>query len=302
MSGSDSQVQFELKLASLDKSQYVKVYYLDIDAGISGASGLDRSESMAEVSEAITTWEAYRLTLSNPYSRAAMYIFGGASAYAKLTALPNYCDMIGVGAQVRGNGTGIARIGDDANTTPAAGVDAPEARGLGVYDLQFQAGSGYPAFDCDDLFRSELVRCAFFSNLTAVEPSAGLTLARASGLLVDECHWGGASGAGDPAVGLHVTGTHFHNAVVRNCYIIGDIGIQIDAACVSTYYSVVENSYVGSGYSEQTLSIDDNSLEGHTVFRNLSLATNGTLKSNGAGRWINNWITNGTAPVTVTAS
>ena len=280
-------------------------YYVNNITGSSGASGLDWDNAMDEVSTAITASEAFRqlpAATTNEYVRNRIFVQGTGTAYTKLTALPSYCDLIGIGAEVRGNGSGIARIGADADTTPAAAVDATAVRGLYVYNIQFQAGSGYPAFDCADIFRSKIENCAFFSNSTAVEPSAGLTWARASGLVVDNCHWGGASGSGDPAIGIHVSGTHFHNTVIRNCYIIGDVGIQIDVACTSTYYSIVENNWIGSGYTEQTLSVDDNSAQGHTVFRNNCLATNGTLATGGSLRWCNNWITNGVAPVAVTAS
>jgi len=279
-------------------------YYVNNITGSSGATGEDWGHAMDQVSTAITASEAYRaaLTTDNTYVRNRIFVQGTATAYTALTALPNYCDLIGIGAEVRGNGTGIARIGADANTTPASAVDATGVRGLYMEGLQFQAGSGYAAFDCADIFRSKFYNCAFFSNSTAVEPSAGLTWARASGLVVERCHWGGASGSGDPAIGIHVSGTHFHNTVIRGCYIIGDVGIQIDVACTSTYYSIVEDNWIGSGYTEQTLSVDDNSAQGHTVFRNNQLATNGTLATGGSLRWCNNWITNGVAPVAVTAS
>jgi len=282
-----------------------RVYFVNNITGSSSNDGLSWAYPFDEVSTAITASEAYRQaqgTDTNDYQRNQIYVQGTGTAYTALTALPNYCDLIGVGAEVRGNGTGIARIGADANTTPASAVDATGVRGLYMEGLQFQAGSGYAAFDCADIFRSTIKNCAFFSNSTAVEPSAGLTWARASGLVVDGCHWGGASGSGDPAIGIHVSGTHFHNTVIRNCYIIGDVGIQIDVACTSTYYSIVENNWIGSGYTEQTLSVDDNSAQGHTVFRNNQLATNGTLATGGSLRWCNNWITNGVAPVAVTAS
>jgi len=280
-------------------------YFVNNITGRSGADGSDWSNAMDEVSTAITASEAYRQlqgTDTNDYIRNRIFIQGTGTAYTALTALPQYCDMIGLGSEVRGNGAGIARIGADADTTPASAVDAAAVRGLYMEGLQFQAGSGYSAFDCAYIFRSKIVNCAFFSNNTATNPASGLTFEKASGFVVENCHWGGASGSGDPLIGIHVSGTHLHNTVIRDCFIIGDVGIQIDVACTSTYYSIVENCYIGSGYSEQTLSVDDNSNAGWTVFRNNQLATNGTLATNGAGRWINNWITNGVAPVAVTAS
>jgi len=282
-----------------------KQYFVNNITGSSTNDGSDWEHAMDEPSTAITASEAFRQvqgTDTNDYVRNQIFIQGTGTAYTKLTALPSYCDMIGVGAEVRGNGSGIARIGADADTTPASAVDAAATRGLYMEGLQFQAGSGYSAFDCADIFRSKIVNCAFVSNSTATNPASGFTFARASGLVIDGCHWGGASGSGDPLIGVHVSGTHFHNSVIRNCYIIGDVGIQIDVACTSTYYSIVENNWIGPGYSAQTLSIDDNSAQGWTVFRNNQIGTAGTLATGGSTRWCNNWIVNGVAPVAVTES
>jgi len=281
-----------------------KVYCVNNITGDDEADGADWNTPMDEVSTAITAWEAYRAgqTSTDAYRRGIILIQGTGTAYTKLTALPSYCDMIGIGAEVRGNGSGIARIGADADTTPASAVDATAVRGLYMEGLQFQGGSAYSAFDCADIFRSKIVNCAFFSNSTATDLASGFTFGRASGLVVENCHWGGASGSGDPLIGIHVSGTHFHNSVIRGCYIIGDVGIQIDVACTSTYYSIVEDNWIGPGYSAQTLSIDDNSAQGWTVFRNNQLGTNGTLATGGSTRWCNNWIVNGVAPVAVTES
>ena len=284
-----------------------RVYHVNNITGLSTNDGLSWAQAMDEVSTAITASEAYRQlqgTDTNDYIRNIIYVQGTGTAYTSLTALPSYCDLIGIGADVRGNGSGIARIGSDANTTPASGVDATAVRGLYLEGLQFQAGSGYEAFDCADIFRSKIVDCAFVTNAGgALAPSAGLTFGRSSGLIVDNCHWGGASGSGGAFdIGIHVSGTHFHNTIIRHCHITGVVGIQIDVACTSPYFSEVHDCFIGSGFDEQTLSVDDNSGQSHVVFRNNQLATNGTLLANGAGRWINNWITNGVAPVAVTAS
>ena len=283
-----------------------RVYYVNNITGSSTAEGLSWDEPMDEVSTAITASEAYRSlqTTNNQYIRNAILVQGTGTAYTALTALPSYCDVIGIGAEVRGNGSGIARIGSDSNATPASGVDASAVRGLYMENLQFQAGSGYAAFDCADIFRSTIKNCAFMGNGGgALAPSAGLTFGRSSGLVVDGCHWGSASGSGGAFdIGIHVSGTHFHNSIIRYSHITGVVGIQIDAACTSPYFSEVHDCYIGSGFDECTLSVDDNSLQSHVVFRNNQLSTNGTLLANGAGRWINNWITNGVAPVAVTAS
>ncbi|MBE3119146.1 MAG: hypothetical protein IMZ50_10380, partial [Candidatus Atribacteria bacterium] len=220
-----------------------RTYFVNNITGSSGNDGLSWDRAMDEVSTAITASEAYRqlpALTTNEYIRNTIYVQGTGTAYTQLTALPSYCDIIGLGADPRGNGAGIARIGPDADTTPVDGVNADSVRGMNVYNIQFQAASGKCAVDIDKAFRCRFENCAFMGNLTAASPTAyflsgttGTTGYGASGLVLKDCHFGGASAAGDALIGISIAGTHWHNCLVENCFITGVTGVQVISTCIN---------------------------------------------------------------------
>lgn len=292
-----------------------RTYYVNNITGASGNNGLSWASAFAEVSQAITAAEAYRVAswgsgTTNCNIRNTIYVAGTETAYTQLTALPQFCDIIGVGADPRGNGTGIARIGPDADGTGAVdGVNAASCRGTNFYNLQFQAGSAKAAFDCDKLFRCCFENCTFMGNNDCVTPTAlflcgvtGTTGYGGSGVVLKDCHFGSASAGGDATAGISLAGSHWHNCWIENCHIIGVTGILVAAACINGWNSVVRDCWIGTGYTTCTLSVDDNATTGYIVYRHNHLTTNGTLVSNGAARWVDNWIVNGVAPVAVTES
>lgn len=291
-----------------------RTYFVNNITGSSANDGTTWDRAMDEVSTAITASETYRedrgAVTTNDYIRNTIVIQGTGTAYTELTALPSYCDMIGLGADPRGNGTGIARIGPDADLSGATdGVNAAACRGTNFYNLQFQAGSSKAAFDCDKLYRARFENCAFMANNDSVAPSAlfisgttGTWGYGASGVVIQDCHFTGHSETALPSIAIHIAGTHWHNCVVDNCFIAGTVPIQVDSACSAGWGSVFSNNWIGFSYGVGGLAIDDNSSPGFIIYRGNHLAANGTLASNGASRWIENWIANGVAPVTVTAT
>lgn len=250
-----------------------RTYFVNNITGSSGGDGLSWDRAMDEVSTAITASEAYRqlpASTTNEYIRNTIYVQGTGTAYTQLTALPSYCDVIGIGADPRGNGAGIARIGPDADGAGAVdGVNADAVRGTNFYNLQFQAGSSKAAFDCDKIFRCRFENCAFMGNNDCVSPTflfvsgiSGTANMGSSGLVMKDCHFGSASAGGDATVGFKVDGTHFHNCWVENCFITGVTGILVDASVTSDWNSQFKGCTVCTGYTNQTKSIDDNSTSG----------------------------------------
>lgn len=191
-----------------------RVYFVDNVNGASGNDGLTWATAFAQISQAITAAEAYRLALANPYVRNQIMVAGTATAYTNLTALPNYCDIIGVGADPRGNGSGIARV--SAITGTDTMVDATGARGLYVYNMQFTgAGTGY-AWNSAILFRSIFENCAFVNKSTAA-----MIIVTGGGITIRNCMFGGDTVT--PAIGLEV-GTaagNFNQSLVENNVIYG---------------------------------------------------------------------------------
>lgn len=256
---------------------------------------------MKEVSDAITLSEASRLihpgTTTNDYIRNTIVVQGTGTAYAALTALPLHCDIIGLGADVRGNGDGIARIGADTGT--GYGVLSSETiRGLNIYNIQFQAGSANYCFKVTNLFRCILDNCAFATNGDpTAAPAAGVAVDKASGLIIRNSHWLSASSGGAfPDLGISVTGTHFHQCLIENNYITGvTAGIQIASGCIRGYGSLVKNNYIGWGGETCAIGVDDNVAIGHIIYAgNYLFATDAfDLAHNGAGRIVGNIMANG---------
>jgi len=270
-----------------------RTYYVNNITGSSANDGLSWGSAVDQVSTATTLAEAYRAShaANNQRIRNRIIIQGTENAYASLTALPQHCDVIGLGDDPRGCGQGIARIGPDADGGGALdGVNADACRGSNFYNLQFQAGSAKAAFDCEKIFRCRFENCAFMGNNDSVSPSnlfvAGLSGAAAtggSGVVMKDCHFGGASAGGDAANGIYLAGTHWHNCWVENCFIIGVTGILVKAECVSDWNSVFKSCTITAGWTAQTKSIDDNSATGHIKYVDCRVAIKPTCAATTTG-------------------
>jgi hypothetical protein len=268
-----------------------KTYYVNNITGSASNDGLSWATAFAQPSTAITAviaFQAAQATASlDIEARCRIYIAGTITAYTALTALASYCDYIGVGADPRGYGTGIARIGlDDLGVS---GVIAASSTYRGVYfeNIQFQMGSGY-AFKVQNLYRSQFVNCAFMGDNTSAGGTTGFAAEKLSGVEFHHCHWGSAATA--HAVCMDITGTHFHNCIMDDCVLDGTIGLRIAAGCTSGQGSLVTRSYLSS--------LDDNATTGKIVYANNFMLASGTLANNGAARYIGNYQTNGFSTVT----
>jgi hypothetical protein len=276
------------------------IYYVNNITGSSAGDGLSWDTPFAEVSEAITASETFRQLPSgstNDYVRNIIYVQGTGTNYAPLTALPSYCDLIGIGANPRGNGSGIVKIMDNNNTT-----DAIAASVRGLYMANFQVGddvasgsTGY-AMDLAVCYRSTFENCVFWNKLTG-----GVRLVSAGGVTFRNCHIGG----GDTSyalIGLHQSGgDNFNNCLIEDCFIYGDTtGVSIAAEKANNTW--FRNNYIyggTTGYYDDGGSVDapqfaittDNYfLAGTTAY---SVSSNGTLKaignisnSNGTTVWV----------------
>lgn len=264
-----------------------KTYYVNNTTGSASNDGLSWATAFAQVSTAIAAVVAFQAAQTDIYTRCRIYVAGTATAYTALTALPNYCDIIGIGADPRGNGVGIARIGlDDLG---GSGVLAASStyRGLYFENLQFQAGNSGYCFKVQNLYRSVFVNCAFMGDNTAATAS-GVVIEKWSGVEMIHCHWGSA--ATTLAIAIDVTGTHFHNCCLDDCHIDGTIGMRVASGCTSGQNSWVKNSYLAS--------LDDNATAGKIKYCNNSMAASGTLANAGAARYIGNYEQNGFSTVT----
>jgi hypothetical protein len=271
--------------------------------GTSGADGLSWKTAMAEVSEAITASEAHRATLTadNAYIRNRIFVQGTATAYTKITALPLYCDLIGIGAGVRGHGTGIPRIGSDS-TAESGCVCSATVRGLYLQNIQFQAGLDKYPFQVGNMFRSKIEDCSFMTNGVATgNPTAAFHAAGAVGSLeMRRCFFGSnASIDTEPDIGFKIAGTHWHNNLVEDCFITGKTGISVSSSTTYAWGSIFKNNYIGQGSQEMVTGVDDNSPgganRGYIVYAGnyIDATTAMDLESDTTARAIGNYAANG---------
>jgi len=278
-----------------------RTYFVNNITGHSNRDGLSWDHAFAEPSQAISASETFRelgggkpSVITNDYIRNTIVIQGTGTPYAALTALPSYCDMIGLGADVRGNGAGIARIGADSGTGYGVVTD-DTIRGLNVYNIQFQAGQNNYMFKAANLYRCVFDNCGFLVNGDPTSsPLTGFSVAKASGLVIRNCHWGSAAGINSgPDCGLDVTGTHFHLCLVENCHIEGSVAVvRIAAGCVNTWGSVVrDNTMSGSG-EIAAIGVDDNATTGIIVYAHnyINATAQLALENDGTGRIPGNFV------------
>lgn len=283
-----------------------KTYYVNNITGSSGNDGLSWGTAFAEISQAITAQIAASLALTGVaataagfYGRDRIFVMGTGTAYTALTALPSMCDIIGIGAEPRGNGTGIVIVGANG----ADGI-AGTARGLGLYNMQFRAGGSFWCADFVSLFRSVIDHCVFHTNTAAAD--GGLRFTSASGgLWIKNCHWTGDNDYINK-VGIQASGTHLNESLIENCVIGGTTaGILIDNTVINGDQTVFRNNHIGDTGKGCTIAIDDNqpaNAVGWVNYANNSVMGTDliTVANNGAARVHGNVSAN--AYVAVTAS
>lgn len=149
-----------------------RTYYVNNITGSSTADGLSWNSAVDQPSTAITLSETYRQlgsgapsVTTNDYIQNTIIVQGTGTAYTAVSTLPSYTRIVGLGADPRGNGAGIAQI-DGAGTADAM---AGSARGLELYNIQCdQSGAGSViGLDCVVLFRSRIEDCAFTNQGTS---------------------------------------------------------------------------------------------------------------------------------------
>lgn len=285
--GVDPQDNMNNLVDSVITDIYVHKYFVDNVNGASGNDGLTWATAKAQISQAITAWEAYRLAQANVYGRGAIYVRGTGDAYAALTALPNYCDIIGVGACAFGNGAGIVIIG----VAGADGIsgDAGGNRGLGLYNLQFRSGGAFWCCDFVQLLRSIIDTCAFHSN-GATAADGGIRFTGASGgLIIRNCKTKGDTDY-VPKVGLQASGTHLNESVIEDCLLGGTTaGVLIDNTVKNGDQTVFRNNHIGDSGKGCVTALDDNQpadavgwIEYDTCV--IQGTANATIANNGAAR------------------
>ncbi len=250
-----------------------RTYYVNNITGSASASGLSWNAAVAEVSQAVTLSEAYRLlggrkssVTTNDYIRNTILVQGTGTAYTALTTLPLYCDLIGLGADPRGTGAGIARIGSD--TVTGYGVTCTDTiRGLNVYNIQFQGGAANYVFTIENMYRSTFTNCSFMTPGVATgKPTAAFHSSVGSGSLVfDHCHIGATSCSlgTEPAIGMKIAGTGWTNCLVENCFIAGAQGVTVASTVAASWGSMFKSNYIGQSGDTCDIGVNDDATTGN---------------------------------------
>ncbi len=236
---------------------YGQIYFVNNITGDSSYDGLSWDTPFDEVSTAVTASETFRALPSgstNDYQRNVIYVQGTGTAYAILTAMPSYCDLIGIGAGPRGNGAGIVRIMGNTSADSIAG----STRGLYMANFlvgdEVTSGSAGWSMDLAVAFRSTFENCVFVNKT-----SGGVRIGSAGGVTFRNCQMGGGDTA-NGATGFQITGANFNNCLIEDCFIhgTGHGMIIADAAMNNTW---VKNNYI----SGQTIGVDDNSTQTNAI-------------------------------------
>ncbi|KKK50449.1 hypothetical protein LCGC14_3124900 [marine sediment metagenome] len=151
-----------------------RTYYVNNITGSATSDGLSWNSAASEVERAIGLSETYRqlgggapTVTTNDHIRNTIIVQGTGTAYALITNIPNYTNLIGLGADPRGNGSGIAQV-DGAGAT-AMTVSSAGCRGLHMVNMQFDQSSAASVYGLDaaKLFRSIIEDCAFTNQGTS---------------------------------------------------------------------------------------------------------------------------------------
>lgn len=272
-----------------------RTYYVNNITGSSSNTGLSWANAVDQLSTAITLSEAFRLSqpTNNQYVRNTIVVQGTGTAYSAVSALPNYCDIVGYGANAWGNGTGIARI-DGAG---AADAIAGTARGVNFFNMQFIAnGNTYWSGNFVQLLRSSFINCAFMA-ITA-NSAGGLNFSGSSGgLTIMGCKWISGSAGIYHTLGLQASGNNFDQCKIEQNQIGGTTNaIKIASTVTQDEETVFKNNFIGdSGYGS-TLAINDAGNPGYSLYvGNYVIGTTSmTLAHRGTARSINNHCIDGT--------
>jgi hypothetical protein len=286
-------------------------YFVNNITGAAANDGLTWDTAVAEVSQAITLAEAARLaswggvTLTNHTLRNRIFVQGTGTAYASISSLPSFCDIIGVGANAHGDGSGIPVISGKSADAPAAAF-AGTARGLGLYYLQFETSGAKYCLDFVNLFRSEIAFCSFKASdptLATVVTTGGIRFTGSSGgnYIHDNMWIGGNDSWFTYGIKTDAGVVIFNfNRIENNMIEAETAGIYIAAETVTgDGTSVNDNKFTG-GNHVMAVAVDDNATTGRIFYsgNRCGSTDGGQLVNNGAIRWVGNYRINGFSAVT----
>jgi len=217
--------RLELYAGGVDPVTYfdqgtIKTYYVNNVSGASTNDGLSWGTAMDQVSTAITAVTAAHtaeavIASTNQYLRHRIIIQGTGTTYSAISALPSYCDVIGLGAPPFGDGAGIVVLGD---ATGAADGAAGSTRGSTWYNMQFVGAGAYYGVDLAVAYRTSFELCGFGGNAAAAACARAFSVTSASGLIMRDCKT--LAHAAFPVIGysMAAAGGNWNECLMERCY------------------------------------------------------------------------------------
>jgi len=224
-----------------------RIYYVNNITGSSTFDGLSWDTPFDQVTTAITASEAWRGNFdSNNTVRNIIYIQGTGTAYDNLTDLPDYCDMIGIGADPRGDGTGIVVI-KGAEADAAIGVSVI---GLYMCNIQFavSGGTSYQCLDIAVMIQSVIENCTFTASTasTATNNAAIRATSHFAGNTIRNCVIGTTNGTHAFNHGILHSGGVGNNNLIENNVILGVVHAVEVGATINDNGTVWKNNIMHS--------------------------------------------------------
>lgn len=140
-------------------------YYVNNITGDDTNDGLSWGKAVAQVEQACVLSEASRVaggTSTNYYVKNRIVVQGTGTNYTAVTTEPNYCDIIGLGSDIRSGGAGQVQIN---HTDGPALYNAGGMRGVNCFNIQLLGGgSGSAPFkSATSMMRCVFYNCGFYS-------------------------------------------------------------------------------------------------------------------------------------------
>jgi len=273
-----------------------RTYYVNNITGSSTADGLSWNSAMDQVDTAIAASETFRAlkASTNRAIRNTILIQGTSTAYEAVeTDACNYIDFIGLGADPRGNGIGVAQI---SGLGAADGFSlTATSRGCNFYNIRFDGSGAYCAFDCTNLLRATFENCSFMGD--AITNSALTSAFRCTGdmggCVIHHCHIG--TDWAFPTTGITL-GTQFDISEISECFIRATTNGIYAAGPVLDHQGLIKNNVIiaatygirivsgGAGYDEMIIA------NNHIISADAISRPGGTAYFSGQDASPNNWV------------
>ena len=196
-----------------------RTYFVNNITGASTNDGRTWDRAVAQPQQAIDLAATYLAThtTNNNWIRNTIVIQGTETAYEKITACPNACDMIGLGTVM-----GIGSWGSVARIASATDVLVGDTRGMGLFNLRFESygGTGYYIFKIPNSLGMQMEDCSLMSHAdndtTHLSAAIGGTSVVWAGHVIRNCRIGGAGGTYGCEIGIQLDNA---SATWNNCLI-----------------------------------------------------------------------------------